>query len=140
MVTHDPIAPAASSDLLLTDELLGDAEREVRDRVRAFCDREVIPVINDYWERAEFPFELVPGLAGLNLAGGTISGHGCPGLSAVAEGLVHMELARADGSVETFFGVHSGLAMQSIAMLGSDEQRARWLPAMARMDAIGAFA
>ena len=137
---HPSEATTSASDILLTDELLSDAEREARDRVRAFCDREVMPVINGYWERAEFPFELVPGLAALGYAGGTIRGHGCPGLSAVAEGLVHMELARADGSIETFFGVHSGLAMQSIDMLGSDEQRERWLPAMARMDALGAFA
>ena len=137
---HHSEATTSASDILLTDELLSDAERDARDRVRAFCDREVMPVINDYWERAEFPFELVPGLAALGYAGGTIRGHGCPGLSAVAEGLVHMELARADGSVETFFGVHSGLAMQSIEMLGSDEQRERWLPAMARMEALGAFA
>ena len=137
---HQSEATTSASDILLTDELLSDAERRARDRVRAFCDREVMPVINEYWERAEFPFELVPGLAALGYAGGAIRGHGCPGLSAVAEGLVHMELARADGSIETFFGVHSGLAMQSIDMLGSDEQRERWLPAMARMEALGAFA
>jgi glutaryl-CoA dehydrogenase len=141
LVTGDlSIAPAPATDLLLVDELLGDGEREVRDRVRAHCDREIVPVINDFWERAQFPFELVPGLAALRVAGGAIQGHECPGMSALAEGLTHMELARADGSIETFFGVHSGLAMQSIDMLGSDEQRARWLPAMARMDAIGAFA
>jgi glutaryl-CoA dehydrogenase len=96
-------------------------------------------VINDYWERAEFPFELVPKIAALGLAGGTIAGHGCPGMSAVAAGLVSMEWARGDGSVGTFFGVHSNLAMQSIDVLGSDEQRGRWLPSMARMEMIGAF-
>jgi len=99
----------ASSDFYRIDDLLTDEEREVRDRVRAFCDKEVSPVINDYWERAEFPFELVPKLAALNLAGGTIEGYGCPGLSTVAAGLVGMELGRGDGSICTFFGVHSGL-------------------------------
>jgi glutaryl-CoA dehydrogenase len=130
---------SSPTDFYRIDELLGDQERAVRDRVRAFCDKEVLPIINDYWERAEFPFELVPKLAGLRLAGGTIRGYGCPGLSPLATGLVGMELARADGSVCTFFGVHSGLAMGSIALLGSEEQRRRWLPAMARMELIGAF-
>jgi glutaryl-CoA dehydrogenase len=127
------------TDLYLTDELLTGEERRIRDLLRDFCDREVTPVINDYWERAEFPFELVPRIAELGLAGGVINGHGCPGMSATAAGLVSMEWARADGSVGTFFGVHSNLAMQSIDMLGSDEQRDRWLEPMARLDAIGAF-
>ena len=128
------------TDYYLVDELLTGRERAIRDRVRRFADEAVIPVINDYWERGEFPFELVPKLAELGIAGGGIRGHGCPGLSAVAVGLVGMELARGDGSVGTFFGVHSGLAMQSIAMLGSPAQRDRWLPAMARLEKIGAFA
>jgi glutaryl-CoA dehydrogenase len=130
---------SSPTDFYRIDELLTAQEREVRDRVRAFCDKEVLPIINDYWERAEFPFELVPKLAELRLAGGTIEGYGCPGLSTVAAGLVGMELARADGSVCTFFGVHSGLAMGSIALLGSEEQKRRWLPAMARMEQLGAF-
>ena len=123
--------PPASTDFYRIDDLLTEAEREVRDRVRAFCDKDVTPIINDYWERAEFPFELVPKLAALNLAGGTIEGYGCPGLSTVAAGLVGMELGRGDGSICTFFGVHSGLAMTSINLLGSEEQKRRWLPAMA---------
>ncbi len=129
-----------SIDFYRIDDLLTVQEREIRDRVRNFCDKQVLPIINDYWERAEFPFELVPKLAELGLAGGTIQGYGCPGLSEVAAGLVAMELARGDGSICTFFGVHSGLAMQSIALLGSEEQKRRWLPAMARLEKIGAFA
>jgi glutaryl-CoA dehydrogenase len=131
---------SSPTDLYLADELLTDADREIRDRLRDFCAREVTPIVNDYWERAEFPFELVPKIGPLGLAGGVIRGHGCPGMSATAAGLVSMEWARADGSVATFFGVHSNLAMQSIDMLGSDEQRERWLPAMARLELIGAFA
>ena len=131
---------SSPTDLYLSDELLTDEERAIRDRLHDFCEREVTPVINDYWERAEFPFELVPKIADLGLAGGVIKGHGCPGMSATAAGLVSMEWARADGSIGTFFGVHSNLAMQSIDMLGSDEQRERWLEPMARIDAIGAFA
>jgi glutaryl-CoA dehydrogenase len=133
-------ADPVTSDLYLTDLELTDGERAVRDRVRRFCDEWVRPVINGYWERAEFPFALLPALAELNVCGGTHRGHGLPGLSPLAAGLVSMELARGDGSVSTFHGVHSGLAMNAIAMLGSEEQKARWLPAMARIEKVGAFA
>jgi glutaryl-CoA dehydrogenase len=127
------------TDYYLIDELLTPEEREIRDRVRRFCDAEVLPVINGYWERAEFPFELLPKLAALGVFGGDIEGHGCPGMSAVAAGLVSMELARGDGSIATFYAVQSGLVMTSIALLGSEEQRARWLPPLARLETIGAF-
>jgi glutaryl-CoA dehydrogenase len=134
------LGKSLGTDYYLMDELLTDEERAIRDKVRAFSDQEVIPIINDYWERAEFPFELVPKLAKLGIAGGSIKGYGCPGISAVASGLVMIELARGDASIATFYGVHSGLAMNSIAMLGSEEQKQRWLPPMARMEKIGAFA
>ena len=133
------LGQSLGTDFYLMDELLTEEERSVRDKVRVFCDKEVIPIINDYWERAEFPFELVPKIAALNIAGNDIKGYGCPGLSAVGSGLIMLELARGDASVCTFFGVHSGLAMHSISMLGSEEQKQRWLPAMARMEKIGAF-
>jgi glutaryl-CoA dehydrogenase len=133
------VTPSQGTDFYFMDELLTEEERRIRDRVRALCDQEVIPIINSYWERAEFPFELIPKIAALNIAGSTIQGYGCPGMSTVASGLVAMELARGDGSVGTFFGVHSGLAMSSIAMLGSEEQRQKWLPPMARLEKIGAF-
>jgi glutaryl-CoA dehydrogenase len=126
-------------DFYLFDELLTDEERSVRARVRTFCDEEVIPIINPYWERGEFPFELIPKLATLNVAGGPIQGYGCPGLSSVATGIVGMELARGDGSIDTFFGVTSGLAMGSIYYCGSEEQRRQWLPPLARLEKIGAF-
>src|SRR6184192_2283657 len=133
------LGQSLGTDFYLMDELLTEQERSVRDKVRNFSDKEVIPIINDYWERAEFPFELVPKLAALGLAGADIKGYGCPGLSPVAAGLMALELARGDASVCTFFGVHSGLAMHSISMLGSEEQKQRWLPPMARMEKIGAF-
>ncbi len=126
-------------DFYLFDELLTDEERDYRDRVRAFCDEEVIPIINPYWERAEFPQELVPKLAALNIVGGPIQGYGCPGMSSVAAGVIGAELSRGDGSVCTFFGVTSGLAMSSVYYCGSEEQRQQWLPAMARLEKIGAF-
>lgn len=129
-----------SADLYRFDDLLSAEERDLRDRVRAFCERDVLPVINAFWERAAFPSELVPKLAALGVCGGTIEGYGCPGLSPLAAGLVSMELARGDGSLSTFFGVQSGLVMGAIYMLGSEEQRRRWLPRLATFDAIGAFA
>src|SRR5689334_22776423 len=128
-----------SPDFYAFADLLEPEEVEIRDRVRAFCDKEVTPRINDFWEHAEFPFELVPKIAELGICGGTVEGYGSPGMSAVAAGLVAAEWARADGSIGTFYGVHSFLAMQSIALLGDEEQRERWLPEMARLDKMGAF-
>jgi glutaryl-CoA dehydrogenase len=127
-------------ELYQLDDLLGDEERAVRDRVRAFCRDEVLPIANEHWERAEFPVELMPKFADLGIAGGATVGYGCAALSLLSVGLVSLELARADGSICTAFGVHSGLAMGVISMLGSHEQRQRWLPAMARMERLGAFA
>jgi glutaryl-CoA dehydrogenase len=129
-----------TSDYYLLDEQLPDDARAVRDRVRAFVDAEVLPVINDYWDRAEFPFALVPKIAALGIVGTTIEGFGSPGLSRLAAGMVTREMSRGDGSVNTFIGVQSGLAMGSIGLLGSEEQKQRWLPRMAALDAIGAFA
>ena len=133
------VTRSLGTDYYLVEELLTDEEREVRDKVRAFADREVIPIINEYWDKAQFPFELIPKIAELNIAGTTIQGYGCPGISHVAAGLVAVEMARGDGSLNTFFGVHSGLAMSAIEMLGSEEQKEKWLPPMARMEKLGAF-
>jgi glutaryl-CoA dehydrogenase len=134
------VTRSLGTDYYLLEEMLSDEERAIRDKVRAFTDREVIPIINDYWDRAEFPFEIIPKLAELNVAGFTIEGYGCPGMSRRAAGLVALELSRGDGSVNTFLGVHSGLTMGAIAMLGSEEQKERWLPPMARLEKVGAFA
>jgi glutaryl-CoA dehydrogenase len=133
------LGQSLGTDFYLMDELLTEEERRMRDKVRAFCDKEVIPIINDYWERAEFPFELIPKIAALDIAGTDIQGYGCPGMSTLATGLIMLELARGDASVCTFFGVHAGLAMHAISMLGSEEQKQRWLPPMARLEKIGAF-
>ena len=133
------VTRSLGTDYYLVEELLTDEEREVRDKVRAFADREVIPIINEYWDKAQFPFELIPKIAELNIAGTTIQGYGCPGISHVAAGLLAVEMARGDGSLNTFFGVHSGLAMSTIEILGSEEQKEKWLPPMARMEKLGAF-
>ncbi|MDT7615825.1 MAG: glutaryl-CoA dehydrogenase [Pseudonocardiales bacterium] len=127
------------TDYYRLDELLTDEQRALRRRVREFMDREVLPIINPYWERAEFPHELVPKLAELGIAGFQIPGYGSPGMSNVTAGLVILELARGDLSISTFAGVHSALSMMSIALLGSEEQKQRFLPPMARLEKIGAF-
>ena len=122
------------------DDLLTPAQRALRDQVRAYMETVVKPAINDYWERAEIALPLALGLRDFPIVGGTQRGYGCAGLDCVSDGLVKYELCRVDGSVSTLFGVHSGLAMGSIGMLGSDEQKQRWLPGMARMERLGAFA
>jgi glutaryl-CoA dehydrogenase len=108
--------------------------------VRRFSDEEVVPVIGPYWERAEICWPLVRRLPELGIVGEDITGYGCAGMSPMACGLVTMELHRGDGSLGVVLGVHAGLAMQSIAMCGSEEQKQRWLPDMAAMTKLGAFA
>lgn len=128
------------SDIFRLRETIPEAERALAAKVRRFCDDRVLPVINQYWERAEFPFPLLEPLAALGVTGGTIQGYGCPGFSPLGSGLVSMELARGDGSLSTFMGVQSGLVMNAIALLGSEEQKERLLPPLARLERIGAFA
>lgn len=127
-------------DYLLLDTDLTDDQRALRDSVREFGRTEVLPIINDWWEKADFPTQLLPGLAGLGIIGTYIDGYGCPGMSRIEAGLVAREMGRIDGSVNTFLGVHSNLCMGSIYILGNEEQRQRWLPAMARLEKTGAFA
>ena len=134
------IGRALGTDYFLLRDTLSDAELAYLERTRHFVHLEVLPVINGYWERAEVPLELCRRLGELGLVGDGIEGYGCPEMSSTAAGLVLMELNRGDGSLGTFLGVQAGLAMRSIAMLGSEEQRRRWLPAMARCEKLGAFA
>ena len=136
----DDLALARGTDFFHIGDHLEERERTLLAQVREYCDTQVAPVANDFWERAEFPAQLVAGYRALGVAGGTLTGHGCPGLSPVAEGLVAAELARGDGSIATFGAVHSGLVMTTFGLLGSEEQKARWLPSLAAVDRIGAFA
>ena len=131
--------PAADADFYGLEQLLDDAGRETIRRTREFMTKEIEPVINHYWTREEFPHELIAGFAGLGIAGTAYEGYGCPGGGPLLDGMLALELARADPSISTFMGVHSGLAMGSIYLCGSEEQKQRWLPAMARMEKIGAF-
>jgi glutaryl-CoA dehydrogenase len=131
--------PAGTSDFYDLEGLLPEDDRALIRRVRAFMDEQVEPIINEYWTRAQFPRQLIPEMAELGIAGAQYSGFGCPGLSALTDGMIAMELSRGDPSVATFMGVHGGLAMGSVYLCGSDEQKQRWLPEMARMERIGAF-
>ncbi|MBK8430473.1 MAG: acyl-CoA dehydrogenase family protein [Chloroflexi bacterium] len=126
-------------DLFNLDDKLTDSQRALRLQVRQFVEEVVKPRINPYWEAAEFPWEIAHEMKQLPIWGTMMQGYGCAELDALSAGLVRYELGRGDGSIGTFYGVHSGLAMGSIGKLGSDEQKARWLPAMARVEKIGAF-
>jgi glutaryl-CoA dehydrogenase len=128
-----------TSDFYDLEGLLDDDDRALLYRVRTFMDEQVEPVINDWWTRGKFPQELLPGLAELGIAGTQYSGYGCPGRSPLTDGMIAMELSRGDPSMATFMGVHGGLAMGTVYLCGSEEQKERWLPPMARMELIGAF-
>ncbi len=129
-----------NADFYVVDDYLSDDDRAIVRRVRGFVSERVLPVINDYWEKADFPYEILPAFGELGVAGTAIHGYGCPGMTRLQTGLVAMELSRGDGSVNTFNAVHSGLAMGSISLLGSEEQKQRWLPNMATLSKLGAFA
>ncbi len=121
-----------AGDLYAFQGLLSEDETATVHRVREFLEAEVVPIANDYWARAEFPAHLVKRFAGLDLAGHE--------RSSLLNGWLALEMAHADASMATFYGVHAGLAMGSIQSCGSPEQRERWLPAMTAFDQIGAFA
>jgi glutaryl-CoA dehydrogenase len=123
----------------LGQEALKDEDRELQLKVRAFLEKEVKPIVNKYWLKAEFPHELIPRIASLNICGLTYKGYGCPNKSNLMEGMLAMEMARIDTSISTFFGVQSGLAMGSIYLLGSEQQKQEWLPEMQQFKKIGAF-
>ncbi|NYJ74259.1 acyl-CoA dehydrogenase family protein [Allobranchiibius huperziae] len=141
---HQPVAPLRedflAADLYGYQELLTDRENDVVRRVRAFLEAEVRPRANEFWEAAESPRHLLPRLAELDVVGLGYDFEDRPAMSKVLTGWLGMEFARVDPSTGTMFGVHSGLAMGSISILGSQEQKARWLPAMRRMEKVGAFA
>jgi glutaryl-CoA dehydrogenase len=131
--------PKPDADFYQVTASLSDADREVLQRVRKFMEGYVAPVINKYWSEDSFPFELIPGFRDLKVAGAGYEGYGCAGGTTLLAGFIAMEIARIDCSFATFFGVHSGLAMGSIFLCGSEEQKSKWLPPMARMEKIGSF-
>jgi alkylation response protein AidB-like acyl-CoA dehydrogenase len=133
------VLPAPNGDFYEITDCLSDSERAVLKKVRAFMEAKVAPVITKYWAEDAFPFELVPEVRNLNIGGLGYEGYGCAGGRSLLAGFVAMEMARVDSSIATFYGVHSGLAMGSIYLGGSEEQKQKWLPPMARMEKIGCF-
>jgi glutaryl-CoA dehydrogenase len=127
------------TDFYALETLLTADERGLLHPLHDFLAKEVEPIITEHWSRATFPFEILPGLRELGTGGLPYNGYGCGGRRYLLDGMVAMELARVDPSIATFHGVHSGLAMGSIYLCGSEEQKQRWLPPMARWDKIGAF-
>jgi alkylation response protein AidB-like acyl-CoA dehydrogenase len=135
---HKPLPPP-NSDFYQLAETLPPEDLATLKQVRSFMENKVAPIINKYWIEDSFPFEILPDFKELNIGGLGMQGYGCRGGSALLTGLVAMEMARTDVSITTFFGVHSGLAMLSIYMDGSEEQKQKWLPPMARFEKIGCF-
>jgi glutaryl-CoA dehydrogenase len=131
--------PPPNSDFYQLADVLTAEEKAIVKKVRAYMETKVQPVINKYWSDDAFPFELLPSFKELGLGGLGYEGYGCAGGSQKLFGFVAMELARVDASMCTFFGVHSGLAMGSIYLDGSEEQKQKWLPPMARWEKIGCF-
>jgi len=134
-----PALPAPNSDFYELADTLPAEELAVVKQLRVFMDTKVAPIITKYWVEDAFPFELLPAIKELGIGGVGLKGYGCRGGSGLLAGLVAMEMARVDTSVATFFGVHSGLAMSSIYFGGSEEQKQKWLPPMARFEKIGCF-
>ena len=131
--------PEIDTDFYDLHQVLTPEERAVQLQVREFMQKEIKPIVNSFWLKDEFPHQIIPELAKLNICGLTFEGYGCPGKSSLLEGFVAMEMARVDCSISTFFGVQSGLAMGSIYYCGSEAQKQQWLPSMQKMERIGAF-
>jgi glutaryl-CoA dehydrogenase len=126
-------------DFLNVDSHLSDEEREIRAVVRSFVEERIQPNIREWFERAHFPRELVPEMGSVGVLGMHLKGYGCAGKSAVAYGLACMELEAGDSGLRTFVSVQGSLAMSAIYKFGSEEQKERWLPPMARGEKIGCF-
>nr|CAD1839826.1 unnamed protein product [Ananas comosus var. bracteatus] len=138
--TPASIFPPSVSDYYQFDDLLNDEEKALWKKVQAFMEKEVAPIMTGYWEKAEFPFHVIPKLAELGVAGGTVKGYGCPGLSITGSAVALAEMARVDASCSTFILVHSSLAMLTIALCGSEEQKQKYLPSLAKLQTVASWA
>ncbi|MBI3181742.1 MAG: acyl-CoA dehydrogenase family protein [Myxococcales bacterium] len=127
------------TDLYRIDELLSDEEKAARDVVAAFVDREYLPKAGKYFRHGTFPLEVIPKLAELGVFGATLDGYGCAGMGNVSYGLILQELERGDSGLRSFASVQSSLCMYPIHAFGSDEQKERFLPGMAKGKLIGCF-
>ncbi len=121
------------------EDLLGEEERMIRDTVRGFVTEKILPIIQKHSREGTFPVHLVPEMAGLGLLGANLKGHGCAGLNNIAYGVIMQELERGDSGIRSFVSVQSSLVMFPIHAFGSEEQKNRWLPRLARGEAVGCF-
>jgi len=132
--------PLNPTDLFDIRSLLSEEERAVQDAVARFTDEKVIPIIGDCFDQGRFPKELVPEIASMGLLGSSLpEAYGCAGLNAVSYGLICQELERGDSGIRSFVSVQSSLCMYPIYAYGSEEQRQRYLPGMAKAEIIGCF-
>ncbi|XP_011019097.1 PREDICTED: acyl-coenzyme A oxidase 4, peroxisomal-like isoform X3 [Populus euphratica] len=132
--------PPSVSDYYQFSDLLTVEDQALRMRVRECMEKEIAPIMTEYWEKAKFPFHAIPKLGSLGIAGGTIKGYGCPGLSITASAIAMAEVARVDASCSTFILVHSSLAMLTIALCGSEEQKLKYLPSLAQFSTVACWA
>src|SRR5437879_862415 len=126
-------------DFYSIEELFSKEELEHRDAMRAWVTERFLPTAREHYAAGTFPMELAPEMAQRHAFGATIKGYGCAGLSSIAYGLIMQELERGDSGLRTFASVQGALAMNAIAMFGSEEQKQRWLGPMARGERIGCF-
>jgi len=131
--------PFRGVDYLEIDSLFSDEERLVRQTVREFVDKEVLPHIEEWNRKGKFPRHLVPLMADLGFFGANLEGYGCAGMSSVEYGLIMQELERGDSGLRSFVSVQGALVMYPIREYGSEEQKERWLPALQQGKAIGCF-
>ena len=128
------------ADYLKFSDYFSKEEKQFQQNIKETLTNHVAPLCNEYFERAEFPFQIIEHIRKLNIVGGTINYPGCPGLTLNKLILTIMELARCDGSIATFVQVQSALVMQPIYDFGTEEQKKELLPKLANMDLLGAFA
>eukprot|EP00256_Glycine_max_P001955 NP_001236991.2 acyl-CoA oxidase [Glycine max] len=132
--------PPCASDYFQLDNLLTTEEQAIRKKVRECMEKEIAPIMTEYWEKAKFPFHVIPKLGALRIAGGTIKDYGCPGLSITGSAIAVAEVARVDASCSTFILVHSSLAMLTIALCGSEAQKQKYLPSLAQLQTVACWA
>ena len=134
------MARFAGVDFYELDPLLTEDERQIREHVRGWVEDRYLPIVEQAYEEARFPAEVIPELAAMGLFGATLpEEHGGAGVSYTAYGLAMQELERGDSGLRSFVSVQGALCMYPILAFGSDEQRRRWLPRMARGEVIGCF-
>ncbi|XP_020585842.1 acyl-coenzyme A oxidase 4, peroxisomal-like [Phalaenopsis equestris] len=138
--TPGSVFPPMTCDYYQFNDLLNHEEKSLRIKVREVMEKEVAPIIARYWEKAEFPFHLIPKLASMNVNGGTIKGYGCPGLSITGNAIATAEIARVDASCSSFILVHSSVALLTIALYGSEFQKQQYLPSLAQLKTVVCWA